>query len=309
MRVLIAEDNTISCRALASNIKEWGHEVLITRNGQEAWDILNKKNPEQQNGIQIALLDWEMPKINGIELCQKIRNQEPESPTLAYIYIILMTGRDLRDDILKGLDAGADDYLTKPFDPIDLKIRLQNGARIISHQAHQMSDPSRDELTSLWNRTQILEFLDEELARDSRLGLPTSVMLLEVDGLAEINTQLGCPVGDALLLELSLRLKDSVRIYDKLGRLEKNRILGIFPGCRKAHLYYMAERLHRAAGIRSAQVGDRSLHISVSIGGASSEQNPNCTSQDILKSAYHALQNAKQLGGNCSMVLAVNRNP
>jgi two-component system cell cycle response regulator len=307
MRVLIAEDNTIFCRALASNIKEWGHEVFITRNGQEAWNTLNMKNFEAHSGIQIALLDWEMPKINGIELCQKIRNQE-SLPPQEYIYIILMTGRDHRDDILKGLNAGADDYLTKPFDHIDLKIRVENGARIVAQQAHQEADQSIDELTRLWNRTRILEFLDEEIARDSRQGQPTSVMLMEVDGFTEINEQLGYPAGDALLLELSLRLKGSVRLYDKLGHLEKDRILGVFPGCRKEHLNLLAERLHQAAVLRPARVGDKSLDISVSIGGASSEQNPNCTRQDLLDAASQALQHAKQEGGNSSIVLAAKRN-
>ena len=307
MRVLIADDNTISCRALALNIKEWGHEALITRNGQEAWDALNKRNLVADTGIQIALLDWEMPKINGIDLCQKIRNLKSPQPQ-DYIYIILMTGRDHRDDILKGLNAGADDYLTKPFDHIDLKIRLQNGARIVTQQAHPETDQSFDELTRLWNRTWILEFLDKEIARDSRQNQPTSLMLIEVDGFKKINAQYGNSLGDALLFELSLRLKSAVRLYDKLGRIEKNLILGVFPSCRKDHIDLIAERLHQAAVLRPVQFGDNRMDISISIGSASSEQNPNCTAQNLLNTANQALKQAKEKGGNSCFVLAAKRN-
>ncbi len=307
MRVLIAEDNTISCRALASNIREWGHELLITRNGQEAWDALNQNNSKKNLGIQIALLDWEMPKINGIELCHKIRSQLSRR-SLDYIYIILMTGRDHRDDILQGLNAGADDYLTKPFDHIELKIRLENGARILAQPADQDPDHFFDDVTRLWNRTRILEFLDEEIARNSRQNQPTSVMHIDVDRFKQINERYGQSAGDALLKELSLRLKGSVRLYDKLGRLAKGCFLGVFPGCRKDHLNLMAERLRRAAVLGPVQSGDTRLDFSISIGGASSEQSPSCTSQDLLNAARQALQLAKQAGGNSCVVVAAKRN-
>ncbi len=130
MKVLIADDNTISCRALANNIDKWGYEVVTARNGQEAWEAVNEKHGTHKNGsIRIALLDWEMPKINGIELCQRIRGRR-RVHSRDYVYIILMTGRDHQEDILQGLAAGADDYMTKPFDYVELKIRLQNGERI-----------------------------------------------------------------------------------------------------------------------------------------------------------------------------------
>ncbi len=118
MKVLLAEDETISCKALEKDIKNWGFEVIATHDGKQAWDTLHKEE------ISIAILDWLMPGMSGIELCKKIRREYPRD-----IYIILLTGKDEEDDISQGIEAGADDYMTKPFSFLDLKLRLENARR------------------------------------------------------------------------------------------------------------------------------------------------------------------------------------
>jgi len=130
MQILIAEDDLTSRKILGGYLKKWGYEVIATADGEQAWDIL-----EGENCPQLAILDWEMPGYNGVELCKKLRDLN-RSP---YVYIILLTGKDLQEDIVAGLGSGADDYLTKPFDISELKERLQVGRRIIEleNQLHR----------------------------------------------------------------------------------------------------------------------------------------------------------------------------
>jgi diguanylate cyclase (GGDEF)-like protein len=307
MKVLIAEDNLISSRALAGNIEKWGYEVVTTRNGQEAWEALNeKRGPDEDSGIRMALLDWEMPKMNGIELCRRIRSRRGVQP-LDYVYIILMTGRDHQEDILQGLAAGADDYMSKPFDYVELKVRLQNGERIIEREKIQEELHGKDALTRLWNKNRILGFLDDEIDRNARQDQPTSILLIDIDGLARFNRADGFAAGDRILVEVSTRLQNSIRGYDKLGRTGGDEFLGVFPNCREEHLQHLAERLRRAAAqdpIRM-ECGDRK--ISVSLGGASSSYFFRCTGQELLTTAQASLAEAKREGGDTAVFLPTER--
>jgi len=306
MKVLIAEDNMISSRALAGSIEKWGYEVITARNGQEAWEALNEKHETQTSGsIRIALLDWEMPKISGIELCRRIRGLGAHSRD--YVYIILMTGRDYQEDILQGLEAGADDYMTKPFDFIELKIRLQNGERFIEREKIQEELHAKDALTLLWNRNRILGFLDDEIDRNSRQDQPTSILLVKIDGLSRFNESDGYTTGDHILTEVAARLHDSIRSYDKLGRFGGDEFLGVFPNCREEHLNHLAERLRRAAvrGPIRTEAGDR--EISVSLGGASSSYFYSCRGRELLAAAQEALEEAETKGGNMAVFLPSER--
>ena len=124
IRILAAEDDLVSRRLLENVLRNWGYDVLVAQDGQQAWEVF------QHNNVQLAILDWMMPKIDGIQLCRKIR--QAKSPS--YIYIILLTAKGCKEDIVKGLDAGADDYVTKPFDHAELRSRIQVGKRVIDLQ-------------------------------------------------------------------------------------------------------------------------------------------------------------------------------
>jgi two-component system cell cycle response regulator len=303
MKVLIAEDNTISCRALAGNLENWGYDVLVTRNGQEAWEAFNAHHPadESDNGssIQVALLDWEMPKISGLDLCRKIRCQSGP-PGSSYVYVILMTGRDHQEDILKGLSAGADDYMIKPFDHIELKIRVQNGARIAVLEKAKTILKSRDGSTLLWDRNQILEFLEEEILRNNRQNQPTGIVLMGIEGSLRADIDHKISSDERLISEMAQRLKCSMRRYDKLSRFDKNEFLGVFPNCRLEHLHIIAERLRRAA-VDAPHLREGKAPP-VSLGGTSSEHILDCTGSDLLNTAYQALRSAREQGGGRIMI-------
>ena len=125
MKILLAEDDYTSRLMLQVIFEKWQYKVVTAENGSEAWEKINSRN-----GVQIAVLDWEMPKMDGLELCRKIRELDRNTP----IYIIMLTGRDTTDDIVHGLDAGADDYITKPFNENELRARIQVAERMVRVQ-------------------------------------------------------------------------------------------------------------------------------------------------------------------------------
>ncbi|MBN1930386.1 MAG: response regulator [Desulfobacterales bacterium] len=125
MKILIAEDNIVSRRILESRLIKWGYEVLSADDGNRAWEKLQDPDPPK-----LAILDWIMPKMDGIELCRKIRQKESSTP----IYIILLTALSSKKDVVRGLEAGADDYIAKPFDKNELRARIEVGRRIVDLQ-------------------------------------------------------------------------------------------------------------------------------------------------------------------------------
>ena len=122
MKVLIAEDERVSRTLLARTLSDWGYYVVVSEDGSQAWEMLQDDEP-----AKLALLDWMMPGTDGVELCRKVR----EVPRLQHMYLILLTARGSKQDIVEGLQSGADDYVTKPFDAEELRARVQVGARIV----------------------------------------------------------------------------------------------------------------------------------------------------------------------------------
>jgi sigma-B regulation protein RsbU (phosphoserine phosphatase) len=129
MRILIAEDDRISRRLLERKLTSWGYEVVSCTNGVEAWQALHS-----DDAPSLAILNWMMPGMDGVQVCREIRKQKHP----AYTYIILLTARDHKKDIVEGIEAGADDYVTKPFNPHELKVRIRAGRRILEMQAELM---------------------------------------------------------------------------------------------------------------------------------------------------------------------------
>src|SRR5271170_3629922 len=184
-RILMAEDDPVSRRVLETLLKKWGYEVLIATDGLEALQLL-----ESREAPRLAVLDWMMPGMEGIEICRRVR----EDSTRPYMYLLLLSARSQRDDLLRGLESGADDYLTKPFDAQELRARLHVGRRILDLQNKLISAreelrfrATHDELTGLSNRRVVLEAIDREYARRRREGGDLGVVLLDVDHFKSVN--------------------------------------------------------------------------------------------------------------------------
>src|SRR6185295_5091796 len=185
MKILLADDEPIARTMLEHWLAGWGYEVTLARDGESALQAL-KDDPE----LRLLVVDWVMPKKDGIEVCKAIRSG-PQEP---YVYVVLLTAKDDKSDIIAGLDAGADDYLVKPCNPLELKVRLRAGRRVIELQEQLVSaretlrfEAMHDSLTQLLNRRATLEQLDRELVRAARRGAPLTVITADLDHFKAVN--------------------------------------------------------------------------------------------------------------------------
>jgi diguanylate cyclase (GGDEF)-like protein len=295
MRVLIAEDDPISRRVLQSTLIKWGYEVEVASDGREAWDMLGR-----EDAPRLAVLDWMMPHMDGIQICQRLRTRN-DGP---YIYTLLLTAKSQRDDMIAGLDAGADDYVVKPFDPHELRVRLRAGKRVLDLQAELISareavrvQSVRDPLTGLPNRLLFADRLSNQLAHAERTGRAVAVMFLDLDHFKVINDSLGHNVGDHLLKEVSQRLRGCLREVDTLARMggdEFTVILGDIGDTNDPGL--VATRLLEELA-QPFMIDGRQLFVTGSIGISVYPDN-GTTVESLVRNADAAMYRAKERGRN-----------
>ena len=307
MRILIAEDDPISLVLLQALLNQWGYEVIVTHDGNEAWQVL-----QADMAPRLAILDWEMPGMDGPALCHQVRERRG-SP---YTYIILLTARTKREDLIAGMEAGADDYVTKPFDAHELRVRLRAGRRILDLQDALLEaqevlrlQATQDPLTSLWNRGMIMELLGRELARAKRERSPLSVLMLDLDLFKIVNDTYGHMAGDLVLREAAQRLRASVRAYDAVGRYGGEEFLIVSPGCPAAGAVTLAERIRKAVGEKPMDTSEALISITISAGAATAEYvdkrvassknvGEYTEAENLVRAADDALYRAKRWGRN-----------
>ena len=288
MRILIADDDPTTLLLLESALKDWGYEVVSVRDGNAAWDILRSVDSPP-----LALLDWMMPGLSGIELCRKVRH-ESESP---FTYLVLLTGKTRTHDVVQGMESGADDYLSKPFEEQELKVRLRAGKRIVDlHEALRIH-ATRDALTGTWNRRMILEILGRECARAARESTAVGVIMADIDHFKRINDTLGHLGGDAALNALSRRISVSLRPFDSVGRYGGEEFLLVLPGCDLTATLNAAERIRHVIADAGVVTPMGIIPVTVSFGAAAG-QGRDLEADALIRSADDALYRAKQGGRN-----------
>jgi two-component system, cell cycle response regulator len=291
-RILMADDDTIFRRMLQSFLFKWGYEVVIAEDGTEALRIL-----ERNDAPSLALLDWKMPGMEGPRVCQRVR-EHSERP---YVYILLLTGRSRREDILEGLESGADDYLTKPFDADELQARLKIGQRILDLQKSQIVTreelffrATHDSLTGIVNRDAALDALHREHARQQREGSSFGVVLADLDHFKHVNDKHGHLCGDAVLKEAARRMVGCTRPYDTVGRYGGEEFLVVVPSSGALGPLGLAERMRKALESQPFETAAGEVRVTGSFGVAiCSEENPH-DSEELLRLADDALYRAKE---------------
>ena len=299
MKILIAEDDPVSSRILEKNLLNWGYNVTLAKTGEEAWGALKDED------LRLSILDWMMPGMDGVDICKKIRRRKRKK----YTYIILLSAKDRKQDIIAGLSSGADDYMTKPVNFLELRARLRTGERIIDLEdkliliQDQLKDiASRDSLTKLWNRGEIIKFLREELERGSRDKKAVGVIMLDLDYFKKINDIYGHDIGDVALLQVVSRIKRKVRKSDKVGRYGGDEIIVILPNCPQSELFKVGERLRLSVARRAIKTDLDTIPITISAGCACSGGVPQPTAEELIKASDEALLTAKSQGRNCVVV-------
>jgi diguanylate cyclase (GGDEF)-like protein len=296
MRILLAEDSLIYQKLIGDYVREWGFDLTITNNGGDAWQILR-----QPGGPRLVMLDWVLPDFDGVDICRKIRKLKHDEP---YTYTVLITGRKDKQDPVIAMEAGADDFLVKPFEAIDLKARLFAGKRILELQEQLLAAQeslrfaaTHDSLTGVWNRAGILEFLTRELARAKREQTAVAVALIDIDHFKSINDSIGHVAGDSVLREVGRLLASKVRDYDGAGRYGGEEFLLVIPGCDLQTMRSRAEEVRVAVSkARFDAIGPQTM--TVSIGVISAFADPGVTAEDLLHRADSALYKAKHSGRN-----------
>ena len=296
LKVLAAEDNPVFQSMLRAMLTKWGYDAIITRDGTQAWEQLQSEDPPQ-----MAILDWMMPGMDGVEVCRRVRAAAREP----YIYLLLLTARNDARDLVEGMDAGADDYLTKPFNAHELRVRLRAGRRILDLQRELVAAreelrirASHDSLTGMLNRGCILETLHKELARAGRERQPLAVLIIDLDRFKLVNDTRGHLAGDAVLREATQRIRGAIRRYDSLGRYGGEEFLVVLPGCTGAAARQQAERIREAVASAPFSPGGEPFAVTCSI-GLSARQSPSVHDADhLIKESDEALYRAKNLGRN-----------
>jgi diguanylate cyclase (GGDEF)-like protein len=306
LKILIADDEAVSLRMLEKTLERAGYEVTAVSDGRKAVEELCR--PE---GPRLALLDWVMPQLDGPAVCRTVRRKRSQR----HVYLMLLTSKNSKEEIVEGLESGADDYLIKPFDPGELKARLRTGRRILELEDNLLEaredmryKATHDSLTSLLNRGTILELLAGELNRKQRDKHSISIALGDLDHFKLVNDTYGHIVGDEVLREVARRMLGSVRSYDFVGRYGGEEFLVVLNNCCAVETAVdRVEALRKAIGDVPIRTTQGPIPITMSLGVSVSRPSDALPIEEVLCEADGALYAAKSAGRNCCRLGSASR--
>jgi diguanylate cyclase (GGDEF)-like protein len=304
MKILVVEDDIISRKLLEKTVKSWGHEVVAAENGRKAWEIF------QDDEIKFIIADWMMPEMDGVTLCQKIRATD----TSGYIYFILLTGKDKKEDVIQGLEAGADDYVAKPFDMEELKVRIRAGERILNLEKElkekhdelsrlnkRLEEIARtDPLMEIGNRRAFYEEIRKVHHRSCRYLQGYGIIMIDIDNFKNYNDTYGHVEGDKILKIVATTLKEAIRLSDDIFRWGGEEIVIIVHEQKRPETVMAAEKLRKAIEeLKLEHKGCERGYVTISCGvSAFNELDKNNQWKAILDRADKALYIAKASGRN-----------
>jgi diguanylate cyclase (GGDEF)-like protein len=296
MKILVVDDDPLTLHMVVYRLRQWGHEVISCTDGESAWKVL-------ADGMvpNVAILDWMMPGMNGPELCQKIRSKT-DCP---YVYIVLLTGKNNQEDLIAGLDAGADDYLTKPFHLGELEARLRAGKRIVDLQNELIAaretlriQAMQDSLTQILNHGAILDALLSEINRSHREYQSLSLIMADLDGFKKVNDSYGHVMGDQVLIEVARRMRNCLRSYDAIGRYGGEEFLIVLPNSDDLQAMRLAERIRLAVSSEPFRFHNIDLTVTVSQGVTTWNEPHPIPVEQLIQAADRGLYIVKNGGRN-----------
>jgi diguanylate cyclase (GGDEF)-like protein len=288
MKILIVDDDALTRLALHRLLTDCGWHVITATNGEEAYDLM-----QREEAARLVIIDWVMPGMSGPELCRKLRESERTSRT----HIVMLTGHCTTDYMVTGLDAGADDFISKPFNMKELQARIRAAERLIGQQDELLMQASLDELTRVLNRTGIRDAMNGALAHAAQERKPISIVLADVDRFKQVNDTYGHPVGDAVLRGVACRLAARLRPCDNIGRYGGEEFLIILPSCNPQDAMDVAERVRVCVSSEPIVTPAGALSATVSLGVAGGYAH-RVSIESLISEADKALYRAKHAGRN-----------
>jgi diguanylate cyclase (GGDEF)-like protein len=297
--ILLAEDDPVSLKLLEKILSKAGHRVTSVSNGRLAFERL------QEEFFSVVLTDWVMPAMDGLELCRAIRKKVHKG----YVFIILLTSRDSKRDIVAGLEAGADDYLTKPIDPAELLARLNTALRIIRlEQSLRLANEEirklsiTDSLTGSYNRGFLMEQLPHEIKRARRYHHPTAMILCDLDHFKAVNDTYGHQAGDRVLAEFVRLIRNLLRDkIDWIARYGGEEFFIVLPETDLEGGIKVAQRICACLPEHKIRIDDQQIHITASFGVTGFDRrtpDSSVNARCIISQVDHYLYQAKQRGRN-----------
>jgi two-component system cell cycle response regulator len=303
LKILIADDEALSRRLLEKALERAGYEVVAVENGKQAVEHLCKLE-----GPRLALLDWVMPELDGPGVCRAVRHRSEQ----AYVYMVLLTSKGSKEETVLGLESGADDYLTKPFDAEELRARLRVGERIllledrlVEAREHMRFRATHDPLTSLLNRGAVMDLLTRELQRTHREQKSSAIILGDVDHFKRVNDTMGHLVGDEVLTEVANRLRNAVRTYDFVGRYGGEEFIIVLCNCNPAFASSRAEEIRKCISNHAIETAKGPIKLTMSFGVLISEEWGLRPVEELMHSVDSALYEAKEAGRDCLRIAHV----
>ena len=296
-RVLIADDDPVSRSVLERDLIANGFQVQSVADGVQALAVA-----EQPDAPRLIILDWVMPGMSGPEICARLRLRKSEDQCR---YVLLLSAKGRINDVVTGLDAGADDYLIKPFQSSELLARIRVGTRTLKLQddllrAHELLrfQATHDSLTGIWNRGALMQLAQSEIQRAQRTSAAIGFLLIDLDYFKNINDRLGHPTGDLVLREVAQQLSQAVRAYDVVGRYGGEEFLVVAAALGQRQLHEYADRLRSSIAALRIETPGGSASVTISIGVSAVGDATECALESMIRRADVALYQAKRQGRN-----------
>lgn len=296
MRILVAESDLAARAMLEDKIAEWGFDVVTCEDGAQAWRALRG-----DDSPKMAVLDLDLPNMDGLQICRVVR----ELKKRPHIYLIITISPNRRAEIETTLEAGVDDFIIKPIDPLDLQTKIRAGSRIIRLQGtvtsfldHYEAQAVSDPLTGLWNESAIVDILGRELARSVRQSTSIGFLVAKLDQFDELGDPSGRLTGDGLIREVARRIYSSVRSYDSVGLTKGKSFVIVAPGCDASNVQTLAKRLNASVGCFRAEVAGDSRQLTMSLGVVLVDSKEDWDPASILRAGEQALASAKNKAGD-----------